>query len=172
MEIFCPKKIIISRGSYCYIEIICIVRYCTSMENSLNEIKDVQIILNKLFPLVDQAEARFKSARNWGVVDILGGGLITDLIKHSHLGAAGSIMNEISDLLRDLQHELKDIDIPTDYRMQMGGFATFADFVFDGALADAWMESKIVSSLDQVRQLKQRLHMLQDRINDMSARFN
>jgi hypothetical protein len=142
------------------------------MENTLKEINDVHAILNKLLPLVDQAEARFKSARNWGVVDILGGGLITDLIKHSQLGAASGFMNEISDLLRDLQHELKDIDIPTDYRMQMGGFATFADFVFDGALADAWMESKIVSSLDQVRQLKQRLLMLQDRINDMAAHIH
>lgn len=140
------------------------------METSLKEINDVRTILNKLLPLVDRAEAKFKSARNWGVVDILGGGLIVDLIKHSQLGAAGGIMNEISDLLRDLQRELKDIDIPTDYRMQMGGFATFADFVFDGALADAWMESKIVSSLDQVRQLKQRLLMLQSRINEMASR--
>jgi len=51
--------------------------------------------------------------------------------------------------------------------MNTGGFATFADFVFDGVLADAWMESKIVSSLDQIRLLKQRLLLLQDRLNAM-----
>jgi hypothetical protein len=141
------------------------------METNLKEINDVRDILYKLMPLVDEAEGKFKKARNWGVVDLLGGGLITDLIKHSQLGAASSIMNEISVSLHDLQRELKDIDIPSDYRMQMGGFATFADFVFDGVLADAWMESKIVSSLDQIRQLKQRLLMLQDRINDMASRM-
>lgn len=139
------------------------------METDIKEINDALSILDRLIPLVDQAEGKFKSARNWGVVDLLGGGLITDIIKHSQLGAASSIMNEIADLLHDLQRELKDIDIPTDYRMQMGGFATFADFVFDGALADAWMESKIVSSLDQVRQLKQRLLTLQSRLTAMSA---
>lgn len=140
------------------------------MSTDLKEINDARGILEKLLPLVDQAEAKFSSARNWGIVDLLGGGLITDLIKHSQLGAASGIMNQISDLLRDLQHELKDIDIPTDYRMQMGGFATFADFVFDGTLADAWMESKIVSSLDQIRQLRQRLIILQDRLNFMASR--
>jgi hypothetical protein len=140
------------------------------METDIKEINSALDTLDKLLPLVDQAEGRFKSARNWGVVDLLGGGLITDIIKHSQLGAASGIMNDISYLLRDLQRELTTIDIPTDYRMQMGGFATFADFVFDGALADAWMESKIVSSLDQVRQLKQRLLMLQSRLTSLSAR--
>jgi hypothetical protein len=139
------------------------------METSLKEINNARNILTELMPLINQAEDKFRSARNWGIVDLLGGGLITDLIKHSQLGAASNSMNRISDLLRDLQHELKNIDIPTDYRMQLGGFSTFADFVFDGALADAWMESKIVSSLDQVRQLRERLLVLQDRLNTMSS---
>jgi hypothetical protein len=52
--------------------------------------------------------------------------------------------------------------------MNTGGFATFADFVFDGVLADAWMESKIVSSPDQIRLLKQCLLLLQDRLNAMA----
>jgi hypothetical protein len=141
------------------------------MSTELKEINDARDIVRQLLPLVEQAEKKFTSARNWGIVDLLGGGLITDLIKHSQLGSASNTMNQISDLLGDLQRELQDIDIPTDYRMQMGGFATFADFVFDGTLADAWMESKIVSSLDQVRQLRQRLTVLQDRLDTMASRM-
>jgi hypothetical protein len=141
------------------------------MSTELKEINDARDIVRQLLPLVEQAEKKFTSARNWGIVDLLGGGLITDLIKHSQLGSASNTMNQISDLLSDLQRELQDIDIPTDYRMQMGGFATFADFVFDGTLADAWMESKIVSSLDQVRQLRQRLTVLQDRLDTMASRM-
>lgn len=141
------------------------------MSTELKEINDARDIVRQLLPLVEQAEKKFTSARNWGIVDLLGGGLITDLIKHSQLGSASNTMNQISDLLGDLQRELQDIDIPTDYRMQMGGFATFADFVFDGTLADAWMESKIVSSLDQVRQLRQRLTVLQGRLDTMASRM-
>src|SRR5574344_450276 len=139
------------------------------MENSLKEINDARSIVDQLLPLLDQAEGKFKSARNWGVVDLLGGGFLTDLIKHSQINSASNIMNEISNLLTNLQRELRDISIPTNYRMSLGGFSTFADFVFDGTLADAWMESKIVSSLDQVRQLKQRITTLKTRLDDMAT---
>lgn len=138
------------------------------MENSLKDIQEVKAITRKLLPLLDEEEQHFKSARNWGFVDLLGGGLLTDLIKHSKLNSASRVMNEINYLLRDLQRELKDIYIPTDYQMQLGGFSTFADFFFDGTLADAYMESKIISSLDQVRSLKQRIMMLDSRLNEMT----
>lgn len=39
----------------------------------------------------------------------------------------------------------------------VGGFATFADFFFDGIFADGYMTSKIFSSLEEVRRLKSRL---------------
>lgn len=48
------------------------------------------------------------------------------------------------------------------YFMHVGGFATFADFLFDGILADAYMSSKIFSSLEQVRMLRKRLYDLRD----------
>lgn len=137
------------------------------MTNDPREIQDCKVIINKLIPLINEAEDKFKSARNWGVVDLLGGGLLVDLIKHSKLSSASNVMNEINYLLGELQRELKDIYIPTDYRMQLGGFSTFADFFFDGTLADAYMESKIISSLDQVRTLKNRILELDSRLNQM-----
>ncbi|OQA63153.1 MAG: hypothetical protein BWY39_01213 [Spirochaetes bacterium ADurb.Bin269] len=123
-------------------------------------------IIHRLLPLIDEAESKFKSARTWGIVDLFGGGLITDLIKHSRLGAASSYMNEINSLLGDLQRELKGLTIPTDYSMNTGTFSTFADFLFDGILADAYMQSKILSSLDQVRELRSKLLILRDRLNE------
>ena len=137
------------------------------MENNVQNVQTAINMVNNLIPMVSDAERSFKSARNWGVVDIFGGGLVTDIIKHMHLNKASSIMSEINYRLRDLQQVLGNISIPVDYRMQMGDFATFADFVFDGALADIWMESKIMTSLDQVRQLKSKLETLRSRLNMM-----
>ena len=137
------------------------------MTNNLKEINDVQIIINQILPLIDEAENKFRSARNWGFFDILGGGFITDLIKHSKLGAASDIMNRINYLLHDLQRELKEVVIPTDFSMNTASFSTFADFVFDGILADVYMQSKIMSSLDQVRKLKNKLVQLQDMLDKM-----
>lgn len=140
------------------------------MTNNLKEINDVQHIINQLLPLIDEAEKKFRKARNWGFFDILGGGLITDLIKHSNLGAASNIMNQINYLLQDLQRELKEVVIPTDFSMNTASFSTFADFVFDGILADVYMQSKIMTSIDQIRELRSRLLILRDRLAELSRR--
>lgn len=140
--------------------------------NELNrkEINDVQVIIRQLLPLIDQAEDQFRSARNWGILDILGGGTIVDIIKHTKLNKASNCMNQINYLLHDLQRELKDVTIPTDFQMNTASFATLADFMFDGILADVYMQSKIVSSMEQVQELRRRLLILQDRLNQLAAR--
>ena len=121
-------------------------------------------IVDRLLPLVDEAERKLKSARNWGLFDVFGGGVLVDAIKHYKLNGARNAMDEVSALLQRLRQVLGGIEIPVDYRMNIGGFATFADFVFDGFLADAYMTSKIFSSLDQVRRLRERLLELRRRL--------
>ena len=123
--------------------------------------------VNRLIPLVEEAESHFKSARNWSIFDVLGGGLIVDLIKHSKLNKAANSMNEIDFLMRQLRIELGSIAIPNDYRMNVGGFLTFADFFFDGIFADAYMASKIMSSLDEVQKLKNKLYALKSQLEQI-----
>jgi hypothetical protein len=135
------------------------------LENAVQDITKAKNTISQLLPLINDAENSFKSARTWGFIDIFGGGLITDLIKHSRLNNASITMNKISYLLQELQSELKTITIPVDYRMQMGGFSTFGDFVFDGAIFDIYMQSKIMQSLEQVRILKGKLEQLNSVLN-------
>lgn len=142
------------------------------MANELEkrEIDDCLRIIDRLLPLIGEAERQFSSARNWGFLDMLGGGLLTDIIKHSKLSRASGCMNEINYLLRDLERELKDIQFTTDYSMNTRTFSTFADFLFDGILADTYMQSKIMSSLDQVRELHHRIEFIQARLLDKRNR--
>lgn len=142
------------------------------MTNELEkrEIDDCLRIIDRLLPLIGEAERQFSSARNWGFLDMLGGGLLTDIIKHSKLSRASGCMNEINYLLRDLERELKDIQFTTDYSMNTRTFSTFADFLFDGILADTYMQSKIMSSLDQVRELHHRIEFIQARLLDKRNR--
>lgn len=141
--------------------------------NELNrkEINDVQVIINQLLPLIDEAESQFRGARNWGILDILGGGTLVDIIKHAKLNNASNCMNRINYLLHDLQRELKDVVIPTDFQMNTATFATLADFMFDGILADVYMQSKIINSMEQVQELRRRLLVLRDRLNQLSSRY-
>lgn len=93
--------------------------------------------------------------------------VLTDLVKYHKLNKASDSMNEINYLMQKLSRELGSLEIPNDYRMQLGGFLTFADFFFDGVFVDAYMTSKIMNSLDEVQKLKERLYILKSKLEQM-----
>ena len=131
-------------------------------DDFLQKKTDALCVLDRLVPLVFDAEKRLSHARNWSFIDVLGGGFFVDIFKYLNIGRAKNSMDEADRLLRELSSILGGMEIPVDYRMQLGGFTTFADFVFDGfIISDVYMAGKILSSLEQVRELKKRLVALQ-----------
>ena len=124
------------------------------------QVNEALQLTNQLIDLVGDAEKKLTSARNWGFLDVLGGGFIVDLIKHSKLGSASQTMDQVNYLMQRLQTVLGSISIPNDYTMQVGGFATFADFFFDSGVVDIYMTAKIMNSLSEVRKLKNKLYQL------------
>ena len=137
-------------------------------DDFLQKKTDALCVLDRLVPLVFDAEKRLSPARNWSFIDVLGGGFFVDIFKYLNIGRAKNSMDEADRLLRELSSILGGMEIPVDYRMQLGGFATFADFVFDGfIISDVYMAGKILSSLEQVRELKKRLVALQVQLQSM-----
>lgn len=137
-------------------------------DDFLQKKTDALCVLDRLVPLVFDAEKRLSHARNWSFIDVLGGGFFVDIFKYLNIGRAKNSMDEADRLLRELSSILGGMEIPVDYRMQLGGFATFADFVFDGfIISDVYMAGKILASLDQVKELKKRLVALQVQLQSM-----
>ncbi|SFI96489.1 hypothetical protein SAMN04487775_10944 [Treponema bryantii] len=128
------------------------------------QINQALSLTDQLISELDQAERQLSSARNWGFLDVLGGGLITDLIKHSKLNNAKLSMERVNYLLQELKRVLGGISMPGDYSMNVGGFETFADFFFDSGIVDVYMTAKIMSSLNEVRSLKNRCYELRSRL--------
>ena len=52
--------------------------------------------------------------------------------------------------LRRFQKELKDVNVPLDLRIEIGSFLSFADFFFDGFVADYLVQSKITEAKAQI----------------------
>ena len=136
------------------------------MNNEL-QINQAITLTDQLIAELDQAERQLTSARNWGFLDVLGGGLITDLIKHSKLNNAKSSMDRVNYLLQELRRALGGISMAGDYSMNVGGFETFADFFFDSGIVDVYMTAKIMSSLNEVRNLKNRCYELRSRLSSI-----
>lgn len=90
------------------------------------------------------------SAKNWGTWDLVGGGLITDLAKHSHLDDAQALVERLQTQLRRFRSELSDIQIKCDLQLNVEGFLRFADFFFDGLLSSWTVLDQIGSAREQV----------------------
>ncbi|MDD6193564.1 MAG: hypothetical protein PUB19_01545 [Lachnospiraceae bacterium] len=97
-----------------------------------------------------EADNQLNSAKNWGVVDLLGGGLFTDLMKHSKMGNARECLEQAKRDLQGFSRELQDVNISQALNLNTGDFLTFADFFFDGLIADWLMQDRINDARRQV----------------------
>jgi len=52
------------------------------------------------------ARDKLGSARNWGIFDMLGGGFISDLVKHSKMNDASALMEQAKSDIQRFQREL------------------------------------------------------------------
>lgn len=114
------------------------------------EIKEAMDAGERALSSLRMAEDKLKSAGNWGLFDMFGGGLFSTIIKRSRMSEAQSCMESAKADLRRFQKELKDVDIPLDLRMEVGSFLSFADFFFDGFIADYLVQTKISDAREQV----------------------
>lgn len=96
------------------------------------------------------AREDLQKAGNWGIVDLFGGGFVTNLIKHSKMDNASHLMENAKYDLKKFQKELRDVTINTNLSIDCGGFLTFADFFWDGVVADWLVQSKINDAKRQV----------------------
>jgi outer membrane murein-binding lipoprotein Lpp len=105
---------------------------------------------------LSEVEKSLGSAQGWGIVDILGGGLLTTAVKHAHIGSARDKISQAQKLLRNFQTELADVQKTND-SIEIGGLATLADFLLDGLLFDWIVQSQINTAQNRTRQLKQKI---------------
>lgn len=118
--------------------------------------------LNSLYA----AQEKLDSAKGWSWVDLFGGGFLTDMIKHSKMEDASRCMEDTKYHLKVFQKELSDIHLSLDLRMEVGGFLSFADFFFDGLIADYLVQSKIEDARGQVAEA---ITMISDILRELRA---
>ena len=99
---------------------------------------------------VRQILSSLDSARNWGTWDLVGGGLVSDIAKHSHLDDAQALVERLQHQLRCFQAELADVRIQCNLQLNVEGFLRFADIFFDGLFSSWAVLDQISSSREQV----------------------
>ena len=112
-----------------------------------------------------------QSAKDWGTWDMIGGGLITDMMKYDKLNSAQSNVQDLQTALRNFRTELADVKegISADIHLEIGDFLHFADYFFDGLFTD-WMvydrisesKTRAENTCRQIETVLEKLHILLD----------
>lgn len=105
----------------------------------------------------DRILSELDSAEGWGTWDLLGGGLITDLVKHSHLDEAQASVETLQTQLRHFKTELADVTIDANIQVSIDGFLRVADYLFDGIFADWAVLDQIHQSQEQIQQTRSQI---------------
>ena len=108
------------------------------------------------------------SAEGWGTWDLIGGGRIADLAKHSKLDEAQAAVEYLQSQLRAFRTELADVTISADFQVNIDGFLRFADYVFDGIFADWAVLDRINQAQAQVESTRAQICAVLDRLRQMT----
>ena len=119
---------------------------------------------NRALRSLQQARDSLNSAGNWGIVDLLGGGLISTFAKHSKMNDAERQIEQARSDLRQFRKELTDVDAFADIHIETGDFLAFADYFFDGFIADWMMQSRINDAKKQVDDAIQKVETVLKRL--------
>lgn len=99
-------------------------------------------------------------AENWGVWDMVGGGIMSTFAKHGCLDDAQDAAYEARRALSRFRTELADVSSDQVPDVELGDFAAFADYFFDGLFVDLFVQSRIREARDQVEAVTQRVERL------------
>ncbi len=139
------------------------------LKNNRKEIDEAIAAGNEVMEHINNALNSLESAEGWGTFDLIGGGLISDLAKHSHIDDAKAEAGLIQTKLSGFRTELADVRISNGITFSMDEFGKFADFFFDGLIADWCMQSRIHESLASVCNVRDQVQEVLVKLNNMKA---
>ena len=135
------------------------------IENQKKELQEAISAGKAAMSIADTVLSKLDSAEGWGTWDLVGGGLISDLAKHSDLDQAQSYVESLQVQLRRFKTELADVTIHADIQVNIDGFLRFADYFFDGLFAD-W------TVLDKISQSKTQIHKTRGQIGSVLSKLD
>ena len=139
------------------------------LESQKKELREASSAGNSALSTARQVLDSLGSAESWGTWDLLGGGLLADMAKHSHLDEAQGAIEHLQSQLRRFKTELADVTIHADMQVNVDGFLRFADYFFDGLFADWAVMDKISQSQSQVQSTKSQIESVLSRLNSMMS---
>ena len=102
-----------------------------------------------------------EQAAGYGRWDIFGGGMLPSLLKRSRMNDARGYIEDAEKALRHFQWVLRNTDVPTEVKLEVSEFVSFADIFWDGFLMDYYVQNRINEARNQITETEKRVkHIL------------
>ena len=141
---------------------------------ALREIDEASRAGEQALDSLREAKNQLNSARNWGIYDMIGGGLISSMIKHSKIDQANEWMDQANRDLRCFAKELRDVD-GEDLQIDTGSLVTMLDIFCDNFFSDLLVQQKINDGRARIDALSDRiedvLYTLKQRANGIARQY-
>ncbi len=142
------------------------------LEAQEKELEEAISAGQKALSTTDQILSSLDSAEGWGTWDLVGGGIMTDLIKHDHLDTAQNLVEGLQSQLRVFKTELADVTLDGDLQVSIDGFLRFADYFFDGIFSDWMVLDRIHQSQSQVEDTKNQISAVLRQLDTRLSQVN
>ena len=119
---------------------------------------------NRALRSLKAAQENLNSAKNWGIWDMLGGGFISTMAKHSKMDRAKENLAKARSDLKNFSRELQDVNMACHLDIETGDFLSFADWFFDGFVVD-WMVQDRINQAS--RQVEEAIHRVEGILNQL-----
>lgn len=125
-----------------------------------NQLKEMDEAIQAGIRAKEKAEdvvGELDSAKGWGVYDMLGGGMISGMIKHDHINHAQDQIEDVQLTIRAFNTELADVVDTKELKVNIGEMLRFADFLFDGLFVDMMVQDEIEQALTNMQEVVERI---------------
>lgn len=136
-------------------------------EHQIKEINEALPEGKRALEIVRTMYNNLSSAEQWGIWDMVGGGIIASAVKYDNLDQAQRYAEKLQSQLQKFQAELTDITIRNRCNLQIDEFTRFADYFFDGLFMDWTVQGKINNSQTQVKQTESEIESAIDHLNTL-----
>lgn len=151
--------------------------YADLMINLEKQMMESEVLVKEIEEAIEAGQAVIRSlsntlssldnAKNWGAVDMFGGGFLSDMAKHSNLNQARQQGVKTQRLMSRFNTELADVKLKTQINIEISQLTKFADLFFDGFLVDFLVQSKINKSYDQVLKVKKQVQQVLAQLSNL-----
>ena len=129
----------------------------TEINEAIEAGQDAQMRLRRI-------QETLRSAKGWGIYDLLGGGLISGMMKRIRMEKAQQQIEELRGSLERFNSELKDVRVQCNTSAELSAWLNITDLVLDDPLSD-WL------SLSEIKDAKAEIDRTEKEVAALLARL-